>query len=116
MILLAVLVCVAYQRLFVRADTSMSVDESYMGGVAARLATRHFLPYVDAATQRGPVQYWLVTVAQTLSGGIFEWRGVRNLGIVSSAATVLICGGLGVELRRPLAGAVAAAGYRVALH
>jgi hypothetical protein len=115
-VLLSVIVCIAYQSLFIRADTSMSVDEGYMGGVAARMATTHFLPYVDAATQRGPVQYWLVTLAQSLSGGVFEWRGFRFLGIATSAGTALICWALGVQLGRPFAGAVAGAIYVFALY
>jgi hypothetical protein len=113
---LCVAFCVGFQAIFIGADTQMSVDEGYMAGVAARMATRHFLPYVDAASQRGPMQYWLVTVAQSLSGGIFEWRGFRVLGIVTSAATVLICGALGRAMKRPFAGAVAGIVYTFALY
>jgi hypothetical protein len=63
---------------FYHMNAPLHFDDGYVTAVAVRLLDHHLLPYVDAASHRGPVMYWLAALAQAL-GGRMEWYGVRAL-------------------------------------
>ena len=92
----------------------LSWDEGYMGALAARLIHTRWLPGVDAISQRGPILYWTMTLAQWL-GGWDRWVGIRVLAWLVPSIT--ICGliALGIIQRRVIAGAYAALAYAFVL-
>src|ERR1043165_130300 len=61
---------------FYAHNAPVHFDDGYVTAVGERLLSGHWLPYVDAASHRGPVMYWLAALAQAL-GGRMEWYGVR---------------------------------------
>jgi hypothetical protein len=63
---------------FFDMNAPLHFDDGYVTTVGERLLDGHLLPYVDAASHRGPVMYWLAALAQAL-GGRMEWYGVRAL-------------------------------------
>jgi hypothetical protein len=63
---------------FFHMNAPLHFDDGYVTSVGERLLDGHWLPYVDAASHRGPVMYWLAALAQAL-GGRMEWYGVRAL-------------------------------------
>jgi 4-amino-4-deoxy-L-arabinose transferase-like glycosyltransferase len=82
----------------------LGFDEAYMVPFAERLIDGHFVPYVDAVSQRGPVLYWLLALAQLVFGR-YEWIGIRVLTLGGCLLTVAATYGAGVAARWPLAGA-----------
>jgi len=75
---------------FYGMNAPLHFDDGYVTALAERLLDRHLLPYVDAASHRGPVMYWLAALAQAL-GGRMEWYGVRaltSLAFITSLAGV----------------------------
>jgi hypothetical protein len=97
-----------------REPAPLSMDEGYMGGLAARLLTSGLRPGVDGISQRGPALYWLVALFQA-AFGTYSWVGIRVLAWVVPSVTVLACLGIGAAVGLPLAGAVAGALYTVAM-
>jgi hypothetical protein len=63
---------------------------------------------VDGVSQRGPVLYWTLALAQMLFGR-YEWVGIRVVGLVACLVTVLATYRAGAAARWPLAGAVGGA-------
>lgn len=63
---------------FFDMNAALHFDDGYVTAIGERLLDGHLLPYVDAASHRGPVMYWLAALAQAL-GGRMEWYGVRAL-------------------------------------
>jgi hypothetical protein len=63
---------------FFDMNAALHFDDGYVTAVGERLLDGHLLPYVDAASHRGPVMYWLAALAQAL-GGRMEWYGIRAL-------------------------------------
>jgi hypothetical protein len=63
---------------FFHMNAPLHFDDGYVTSVGERLLDGHWLPYVDAASHRGPVMYWLAALAQAI-GGRMEWYGVRAL-------------------------------------
>jgi hypothetical protein len=63
---------------FFGMNAPLHFDDGYVTTIGERLLDGHLLPYVDAASHRGPVMYWLAALAQAL-GGRMEWYGVRAL-------------------------------------
>ena len=63
---------------FFHMNAPVHFDDGYVTSVGERLLDGHWLPYVDAASHRGPVMYWLAALAQAI-GGRMEWYGVRAL-------------------------------------
>src|SRR5689334_6717769 len=63
---------------FFHMNAPLHFDDGYVTTVGERLLDGHLLPYVDAASHRGPVMYWLAALAQAL-GGRMEWYGIRAL-------------------------------------
>jgi hypothetical protein len=63
---------------FFHMNAPLHFDDGYVTSVGERLLDGQWLPYVDAASHRGPVMYWLAALAQTI-GGRMEWYGVRAL-------------------------------------
>jgi hypothetical protein len=111
--LTAVLVTLrAHLHFLVPFAAPVSNDEGYIAAMALRMMDGHWLPYVDAVSQRGPVLYWLTTAVMRV-GGRFSWVPMRVLGIALALSTLLLVATLAAEL----AGAVAAAGaLRVCTH
>ncbi|HEU4583090.1 MAG TPA: hypothetical protein VFS67_32745 [Polyangiaceae bacterium] len=75
---------------FFHMNAPLHFDDGYVTSVGERLLDGHWLPYVDAASHRGPVMYWLAALAQAI-GGRMEWYGVRalsSLAFLSSLAGV----------------------------
>ena len=63
---------------FFHMNAPVHFDDGYVTSVGERLLDGHWLPYVDAASHRGPVMYWMAALAQAI-GGRMEWYGVRAL-------------------------------------
>lgn len=80
---------------FFAMNASLHFDDGYVTAVGERLLDGQLLPYVDAASHRGPVMYWLAALAQAL-GGRMEWYGVR--GLASLAFLTSLFGVLGAAL------------------
>jgi hypothetical protein len=95
---------------FFDMNAPLHFDDGYVTAVGERLLQGQLLPYVDAASHRGPVMYWLAALAQAL-GGRMEWYGVRAL--TSLAFLTSLCGILGAALvaRRQLVGAFGALSF-----
>jgi hypothetical protein len=104
---LAVAYAVAGAGFFAQMNAPLHFDDGYVAAVAARLANGHFLPYVDAASHRGPGFYFLAAVAQAL-GGWTEWVGIRWLASSAFVLSVVTLFAAGVAARRPAAGGIAA--------
>jgi hypothetical protein len=95
----------AHLHFLVPFATPVSNDEGYIAAMALRMMDGHWLPYVDAVSQRGPVLYWLATAAMRV-GGRFSWVPMRLLSLTMALSTLLLVALLGAEL----AGWMAAAG------
>ncbi len=94
-------------RFFARINGSVHFDDAYVVAVAARMVHGRFLPYVDAACQRGPLFYWLAAAAQAQAGWT-EWTGVRALAYAAFLLTACALFAAGVAARRAIAGAFGA--------
>ncbi|HKO92783.1 MAG TPA: hypothetical protein VJU61_16625 [Polyangiaceae bacterium] len=95
---------------FLRMNAALHFDDGYVTSIGERLLDGHLLPYVDAASHRGPVMYWLAALAQAL-GGRMEWYGVRaltSLAFLTSAGGIWLAATLA---RRRFAGAAAALSF-----
>ncbi|MEZ4391268.1 MAG: glycosyltransferase family 39 protein [Polyangiales bacterium] len=95
----------AHLHFMIPFATPVSNDEGYIAAMALRMMDGHWLPYVDAVSQRGPVLYWLATLAMRV-GGRFSWVPMRALGLTMALSTLLLVALLSSEL----AGWTAAAG------
>jgi hypothetical protein len=84
----------------------LSNDEGYITAMALRMVRGHWLPYVDAVSQRGPITYWLCTLVMSL-GGLFSWMVLRWLSMALAFCIVTISFLLAAELFSPFAAAVA---------
>ena len=91
---------------FAHIDGGLHFDEGYIAAFGERLIDGHFLPYVDAVSQRGPVLYWAAACAQFVSGR-FNWTGIRLLASASYLIAVLSIFLTGWGARRSFAGALA---------
>lgn len=92
---------------FWRMNAPLHFDDGYVTAVGERILDGRGLPYVDAASHRGPVMYWLAALAQSL-GGRMQWYGVRaltNLAFLTSTVALWVAG---LGARRRFAGALAA--------
>ena len=107
---LCLLAAAAAQLWFLRTDQPVAMDEGYMGALALRLVDGNLLPGVDGVGQRGPVLYWLVTLAQVLLGR-YHWWGFRVLAWIAASVVVLSLLTLSVLARKPFAGAIGASFY-----
>lgn len=87
--------------------TNASVDEGYFAAFAIALRQGHFLPYVDAVSQRGPVLYWLIGGVQSLFG-LHRYLGMHLLMLVANCVTSLSLYWCARSVGSRLAGAVAA--------
>ena len=95
---------------FLRMNAALHFDDGYVTSIGERLLDGHLLPYVDAASHRGPVMYWLAALAQVL-GGRMEWYGVRaltGLAFLTSAGGIWLASTLA---RRRFVGAAAALSF-----
>jgi hypothetical protein len=88
----------------------LSFDEPAMAAISLRLMAGHWLPTVDAYCQRGPMLHWLATAFQWAFGR-FDWTGIRVLGLLTHALTILGALVAGFAGKRPLAGLVAGIVY-----
>lgn len=86
--------------------TPVSNDEGYISAFAIRLIQGHWLPYVDAISQRGPVLYWIAAVAMKI-GGIFSWVPIRLLALTMGLSTVALTFLVALEFFTPMAAALA---------
>lgn len=102
--------CAVVELWFARADQPIGFDESYIGSLALRLLNGHMLPGVDGVGQRGPMFYWLATIAQWL-GGRYHWVGFRWLAFLAAGAVVVALLVLGRMRNRMFAGAIGGAFY-----
>jgi hypothetical protein len=92
---------------FWRMNAGLHFDDGYVTAVGERILDGRGLPYVDAASHRGPVMYWLAALAQFL-GGRMQWYGVRaltNLAFLTSTVALWVAG---LGARRRFAGALGA--------
>ena len=89
-------------------DQHMGVDETYIGALALRLLDGHMLPGVDGIGQRGPMFYWLTTIAQGACGR-YHWLGLRMLTLLAGLGVIAAMYALGRLCERRLAGAIAGA-------
>lgn len=102
--------CAVVELWFATVDQPIGFDESYIGSLALRLLDGHMLPGVDGVGQRGPMFYWLATIAQWL-GGRYHWVGFRWLAFLAAAAVVVALLLLGRMRDRMFAGALGGAFY-----
>lgn len=103
----AIIAALRAASFFFGVDAAMHFDEGYVAAFGERLLDGHFLPYVDAVSQRGPVLYWAAGLAQAIFGR-YDWLGMRVLASVAFVATPLAMLALGRFTERPRAGAIAA--------
>lgn len=87
----------AHLHFMIPFATPVSNDEGYIAAMALRMMEGHWLPYVDAVSQRGPVLYWLATAAMRV-GGRFSWVPMRVLGLGMALSTLLLVALLSAEL------------------
>lgn len=95
----------AHLHFLVPFATPVSNDEGYIAAMALRMMEGSWLPYVDAVSQRGPVLYWITTLAMRV-GGRFSWVPIRVLALTAALSTLALVALLSAEL----AGWIAAAG------
>ncbi len=86
--------------------TPVSNDEGYIAAMALRLVHGHWLPYVDGVSQRGPVTYWIATVAMSI-GGLFSWAAMRWLALIVAFCNLALVFFTSVELFTPIAAGIA---------
>ncbi|MBK7579899.1 MAG: hypothetical protein IPI67_06795 [Myxococcales bacterium] len=103
----ALVIVVNLHWFFLKNASYVGFDDGYTVALAERIIDGQWLPYVDGCSHRGPVLYWLVAVAQKLSGR-FNWIGPRSLMLATSIITLFTIVGTGMAARVPLAGAVGA--------
>lgn len=96
----------AHAHFFFPYLTPVSNDEGYISALALRMIHGHWLPYVDAVSQRGPILYWLAAVAMRI-GGMWSWLPIRTIALLCALSTVSLVFALSVELFTPTAAAVA---------
>ena len=89
-------------------DQRLALDESYIGALALRLLDGHMLPGVDGIGQRGPMFYWLTTIAQGACGR-YQWLGLRMLTLLAALGVIAAMYALGRLCDRRLGGAIAGA-------
>ena len=106
----AVIIASLLHAFFLRAPNAVGFDDGYTVAAAERLISGHWLPYVDACSHRGPMLYWIVALAQKLSGR-FNWAGPRWLMFLTCLTTIGGLVGVGFAGRMPLAGALAALAF-----
>ena len=76
--------------------------------LALRLLDGHMLPGVDGIGQRGPMFYWLTTIAQGACGR-YQWLGLRMLTLLAALGVIAAMYALGRLCDRRLGGAIAGA-------
>ncbi|MCE7888407.1 MAG: hypothetical protein DYH12_01665 [Sorangiineae bacterium PRO1] len=103
----ALFIVVNLHWFFLQNASYVGFDDGYTVALAERIIDGNWLPYVDGCSHRGPVLYWLVAVAQKLTGR-FNWIGPRSLMFAASLVTLFAMLGTGFVARLPLAGAVGA--------
>jgi 4-amino-4-deoxy-L-arabinose transferase-like glycosyltransferase len=109
-----IVAALVFGRFLVPYAVPVGFDEGYMVSFAERVIDGRWLPYVDGVSHRGPALYWILSVAQLLTGR-FQWAGIRWVGLGGCLTTVLATFLAGVAARRPLAGAIGGAAYVFAL-
>jgi 4-amino-4-deoxy-L-arabinose transferase-like glycosyltransferase len=82
-------------------------DEGYITAFADRMIHGRWLPYVDAVSHRGPMLYWVASLA-VLIGGSGSFVPVRILALACSLLVILLAYVAAARSRRALAGAIAA--------
>jgi 4-amino-4-deoxy-L-arabinose transferase-like glycosyltransferase len=90
---------------FFDMNASLHFDDGYVTAVGERLLDGQLLPYVDAASHRGPVMYWLAALAQAL-GGRMEWYGIRALTSMAFLTSLFGVWGAALLVRRRLVSAL----------
>lgn len=84
----------------------VSNDEGYISAMALRMIHGHWLPYVDAISQRGPILYWLASLTMKI-GGQFSWLPIRWLALGTGVSVVSLTFVVGAEYLTPFAAGVA---------
>ncbi|HEY6879195.1 MAG TPA: hypothetical protein VI299_14315 [Polyangiales bacterium] len=84
------------------------VDEGYIMALGQRLLHGRMLPYVDGAAHTGPV--FIYSGALLAAFGEFNWMPIRIAAALGSALVSVFAFACGVAAKRPLLGAIAAAG------
>ncbi len=82
-------------------------DEAYIAAFAERMLDRHWIPYVDAVSHRGPLLYWIAAALEAV-GGRFSWLPFRNGALFVTEINIALLLLIGIAARRPLAGFIAA--------
>jgi hypothetical protein len=95
---------------FFDMNAALHFDDGYVTAVGERLLDGRLLPYVDAASHRGPVMYWLAALAQAL-GGRMEWYGIRALASLAFLTSLFGLWGAALLVRRRLVGAIGALSF-----
>ncbi len=95
---------------FFDMNAPLHFDDGYVTAVGERLLDGQLLPYVDAASHRGPVMYWLAALAQAL-GGRFEWYGVRALASLAFLTSLFGVFGAALLAQRRLVAAFGALSF-----
>lgn len=95
---------------FFHMNAPLHFDDGYVTSVGERLLDGHWLPYVDAASHRGPVMYWLAALAQAI-GGRMEWYGVRALSSLAFLTSLTGVWASAFCRRRPFVAAFGALGF-----
>lgn len=96
----------AHAYFMIGGPVAVSADEGSVAAFAMRLLEGHMLPYVDAVSQRGPLTYWLVAIAQGI-GGSRSFLPLRLLAATLGVCTTVLVACVPLRLDRPLGGAVA---------
>jgi hypothetical protein len=84
----------------------VSNDEGYITAMVLRMVRGHWLPYVDAVSQRGPITYWLCALVMSI-GGLFSWATLRWFSLGLAFGIIALVFLLGVELFSPFAAGIA---------
>ncbi len=103
----AFVIGISFHYFFIRSPGPVGFDDGYSVALGERLLDRSLLPYVDGASHRGPMLYWLTAITQATFGR-FSWEGARWLVFLTSMTTLVGLAGIGIAARAPLMGAVSA--------
>jgi hypothetical protein len=101
----ALVILVNLHWLYLKLPNAVGFDDGYTVALAERIIDGKWLPYVDGCSHRGPMLYWLVALAEKLTGR-FNWLGPRSLMFATSLVTLFAMVGTGIAARLPLAGAL----------
>ncbi|MBX3125350.1 MAG: hypothetical protein KF718_01465 [Polyangiaceae bacterium] len=103
----ALVIAISFHYFFLRRPGPVGFDDGYTVAIGERLIDGRWLPYVDGASHRGPLLYFIAALGQWTFGR-FTWEAPRLLMLLCSLVTLGGMTGLGILARAPLFGSIAA--------